>query len=328
MNEKILKEIITQVIKDYNKETMTGKASSFIITEAKCRNEKPFPVETSARHVHLSQEDVELLFGKGYTLTKKRDISQPGQYLCEERVNLIGPKGKIDRVAVLGPVREHTQIEISLTDSRLLGVKAPIRLSGDLAKSADLFIQADDKMICACESVIVAQNHLHLTCADAQSYDLEDGQKIKIKLDTIRPITFDDVIVRVSDKSKLSFHIDYDEGNACGFMDGNLGYICRENACSIHAADRSMNNILCCTNQSKSESSSITSLKLPESVSAAIDTNIVNKSTIIKGKLLTESMLYDALKEGANIVLIDSRAIVTPLARDYAKNHNIEIRFM
>lgn len=323
MNEKIIKEIITQVINDYNKEIMTGKGTS-LIEETKCRSENPVPVETSARHVHLSQEDLEMLFGKGYTLTKKKDISQPGQYLCEERVSLIGPKGKIDRVAVLGPVRKHTQIEISLTDSRLLGVKAPVRLSGDLANSADLFIQAGDKMICANKSVIVAQNHLHLSCEEARLYDLKDGQKIKIKMDTIRPITFDDVIVRVSDKAKLSFHIDYDEGNACGFVNGDLGYICRENACSIHTANRCMTS----TNYTANESKVISSMKSSESALTVTDTTISEKTIKIKGKLLTESMLYDALKEDASIVLVENKAIITPLAHDYAKHHNMKIRFM
>lgn len=311
MDEKTIKKIITQVIADYNKEIMTDKKNSFI-TETKCRQEEPVPVETSARHVHLSQKDVDRLFGVGYTLTKKKEISQPGQYLCEERVRLIGPKGTIDRVAVLGPTREHTQIEISLTDNKLFGIEAPIRISGDLENSASLFVQANDKMVCACESVIVAQNHLHLSFEEAQSYNLKDGQKIKIKMDTIRPITFDDVIVRVSKKAKLSFHIDYDEGNACGLVSGNLGYICRENDCSIHMTDR------CVTNAQYYGSY----------VANELNPTFCEKEIKIDGKLLTESMLYNALKEDANNILIDKKTIITPLAHDYVKNHNMKIRFI
>ncbi|WP_066829058.1 phosphate propanoyltransferase [Collinsella ihumii] len=164
------------------------------------------PVEISAKHVHLSQEHVEALFGPGYTLTPKRDLSQPGQFLCEERVTVIGPKGTFKNVAVLGPVRSRTQVELSATDARTLGVKAPLRLSGDLAGCPGVFIQAGDAMVRADESVMVAQNHIHMTPADAQRLGVHDGEVVSVRMDTERPLTFDHVLVRATDTSALAMH--------------------------------------------------------------------------------------------------------------------------
>lgn len=180
------------------------------------------PVEISARHVHLSKADKEALFGAGYTLTRKRDLSQPGQYLCEERVKLVTASGEIANVAVLGPERKQTQVELSLTDARILGLKPPIRLSGDLRNAADVMIIGPKGVITARGSVIVAKAHVHMTPEDARKYGVEHGQSVNIRIGTERSVTLNDVQVRVDKNFGLAVHIDYDEANAAQVSGGNI----------------------------------------------------------------------------------------------------------
>jgi len=172
-------------------------------------------VETSARHVHLSQEAIDTLFGKGYTLTNKKDLSQPGQFACEEKVEVIGPKGSL-KMSILGPARPASQVEISLSDARTLGVKAPVRESGDIAGTPGCTIKVGENVVEISEGVIVAKRHVHMTPADAAEIGVTDKQIVKVKLDTARPLIFDDVVVRVSEKFALAMHIDTDECNAAG----------------------------------------------------------------------------------------------------------------
>lgn len=174
-----------------------------------------FIVETSARHVHLSQEHLEALFGKGYVLTKKKDLSQPGQYACEERVTIVGPKKELKGVSILGPVRKATQVELSLTDARSIGVTAPVRESGDTAGSAPCKIVGPQGEIEITEGVIAAKRHIHATTEDAKNLGVENGQIVSVKIDTDgRSLVFGDVVVRVSDTYALAMHIDTDESNA------------------------------------------------------------------------------------------------------------------
>ena len=180
---------------------------------AEMTSSKRVPIEASARHVHLSQADVDLLFGKGHQLTPKRDLSQPGQYLCEERINLVGPNGSFHKVAVLGPVRPESQVEISRTDARVLGVKPPVRESGDIASSPGATLVGTKGVAHIKQGVIVARNHIHMTSADATRMNVEDKQLVSVKVDGIRPVTFHNVVVRVKDSFKLSMHIDFDEAN-------------------------------------------------------------------------------------------------------------------
>ena len=172
-------------------------------------------VETSARHVHLSQEAIDTLFGKGYNLTNKKDLSQPGQFACEEKVEVIGPKGSL-KMSILGPARPASQVEISLSDARTLGVKAPVRESGDIANTPGCTIKVGDNIVEISEGVIVAKRHIHMTTADAAELGVSDKEIVKVKLDTARPLIYDDVVVRVSDKFALAMHIDTDECNAAG----------------------------------------------------------------------------------------------------------------
>ena len=185
---------------------------------------KEILVETSARHVHLSQADLETLFGKDAKLTVKKDLSQPGQYACFERVTVVGPKKELAGVSILGPVRPATQVEISLTDARSIGVSAPIRESGDVAGSAGCKLVGPCGEVEIAEGVIVAKRHLHTTPEDAAKFGICDKQIIKVKIESEQRTTiFDDVVVRVSEKFATAMHIDTDESNAA--CAGSVGII-------------------------------------------------------------------------------------------------------
>ena len=176
-------------------------------------------VETSARHVHVSSEALEVLFGKGYQLTNKKDLSQPGQYACEEKVVVVGPKGSL-KMSILGPTRNATQVEISLTDARTIGVKAPIRESGDIAGSAGckLVNPETGAEYEIAEGVIVAKRHIHLTPEAAAELGVADKQIVSVKIESERTTVFGDTVIRVSDKFAPAMHIDTDEANAaCAF---------------------------------------------------------------------------------------------------------------
>ena len=172
-------------------------------------------VETSARHVHVTKEDLAVLFGEGYELTKKKDLSQPGQFACEERVAVVGPKSQFPAVSILGPERKQTQVEISASDARAIGVTAPVRESGDLAGSGACRIIGPKGEIEISEGVIIAKRHVHMTPEDAEEFGLKDKDVVSVKIDSPeRSLIFGDVVVRVSDSYALAMHIDTDESNA------------------------------------------------------------------------------------------------------------------
>ena len=177
--------------------------------------EKTVMVETSARHVHVTEETLEILFGKGYQLTKKKDLSQPGQLACEERVQVIGPKNSFPAVSILGPTRPADQVELSASDARSIGVAAPVRESGDIAGSGACKLVGPKGEVELKEGVIVAKRHIHMTPEDAENYGVKDKQVVSVKIDSPeRSLVFGDVVVRVSPKFKLAMHIDTDESNA------------------------------------------------------------------------------------------------------------------
>lgn len=176
-------------------------------------------VETSARHVHLSLEHIEVLFGKGATLTHKKDLSQPGQFACEERVTLRGPKSELKNVIVLGPARNKTQVEVSATDARALGVKGVLRESGDIEGTPGITLVGPCGEVTLEEGVIVAKRHIHMTEKDAEELGVSNGEIVWVKVDTNgRSTIFGDVVIRVKDSFALAMHIDTDESNAgsCG----------------------------------------------------------------------------------------------------------------
>ena len=175
-------------------------------------------VETSARHVHLSKEDLAKLFGEGAELTFKKALSQPGQFACEERVKLVGPKKEIANVIILGPVRPATQIELSYTDARTLGIDAPLRESGNVAGTPGLKLVGPAGEVDVAEGAIVAKRHIHMTPADAETYGVENGQIVSVKIESERSAVLGDVVVRVNPNFALAMHIDTDEANAaCAF---------------------------------------------------------------------------------------------------------------
>lgn len=182
-------------------------------------------MEASGRHVHLSRGHVDALFGVGYKLTPVKDLSQPGQFACKERVTLVGPKGELNNVVILGPERGESQVEISLTDAVTLGVTPPVRQSGDLAGTPGLTVRNGERMITLRYGLIAAQRHIHMTPEDAARWGVTDNQTVRLKTFTDRPVIFDAVAVRVSPKFRTVVHLDYDESNACGFKKGDRGMI-------------------------------------------------------------------------------------------------------
>lgn len=175
---------------------------------------KEVMVEISARHVHVSQKDLETLFGEGYKLTPKKDLSQPGQFACEEKVTIVGAKSQL-KASILGPVRPDTQVELSLTDARAIGVTAPIRESGDVAGSGACKIIGPCGEVELTQGVMAAKRHIHMTVADGEKFGIKDKQIVSVKINSDgRSLIFGDVVARVSDSYALAMHIDTDEANA------------------------------------------------------------------------------------------------------------------
>ena len=192
------------------------------LTDAVC-SQLFIELEASGRHVHLTKEQAQTLFGHG--LTPERLLSQPGQFLARERATVRGPKGEFRDVAVLGPERKEAQVEISMTDARALGIPAPVRLSGKVADTPGAVLSGPLGKVQLNQGVIVAKRHIHLTPESAANFGVEDGQTVKLKTFTRRPLIFEDVVGRVSDQFAPYAHLDYDEANACGFQKGDLGRI-------------------------------------------------------------------------------------------------------
>ena len=183
-------------------------------------------VETSARHVHLSQQDLETLFGEGYQLTNKKDLSQPGQFACTERVDVVGAKKTLAGVSILGPVRGKSQVELSLTDARSIGVDAPIRESGDIAGSGACRLVGPKGEVALEEGVIAAKRHIHMTPADAEAFGVKDKDVVSVRVESAgRSLVFGDTVVRVSPKVALAMHIDTDESNAGAVAPGTMGEV-------------------------------------------------------------------------------------------------------
>jgi len=180
-------------------------------------------LEASGRHVHVTKEQALTLFG--HPLTPKRPLSQPGQYLANERLTVIGPKGEFQKVAVLGPERKDAQVELSMTDARALGITAPVRLSGDTKDTPGAKLRGEQGEVTLSQGVIIAKRHIHMTPEDAKNMGVADKQTVKLQTYTTRPLIFDDVVVRVSPDFETYVHLDYDEANACGFQTGDLGRI-------------------------------------------------------------------------------------------------------
>ncbi len=265
---------------------------------------KPIPAEMSARHVHLTQEDLKTLFGTD-RMEHVRDLSQPGQFLSDCRVRLIGPKGMLDQVAVLGPVRGATQVEISATDARALGIQAPVRLSGELQDAAEIVIQAGSAVIVR-RAAIVARRHLHMTPADAAAFGVANGQCVSVRVLGSRPLILEDVPVRVSEKAGLALHVDTDEANAAGV--GKDCTCCIVGSCAPAS-------IPCSPAESACSPALAPGSPGPEACS------------VLPGKLITEHDIRLLHADGAKALCISRGQIITPLARDAAKAWGIHLTY-
>ena len=208
MDEQMIRTIVEQVLHQFS-----------VVSPAPDYGE--IPIAISARHVHLKYSDVEILFGKGYQLTEKKPLSQPGQFACHEQVMVVGPKGVLPSVRVLGPSRNLTQVEVSATDARTLGIQAPLRLSGNIDGSAPVTLVGPKGSLILTTGLIIAAAHIHMSPIDAHQFDVQDGEAVNIEVCSERPIIFSNVKIRVNERFRLEMHIDTDEGNAA--MLGSFG---------------------------------------------------------------------------------------------------------
>lgn len=211
-HQELLSEITRSVVEELKKHNLLDEPT---------RNEF-VPVSVSARHVHLQQEHVNQLFGEGYTLTKLKDISQPGQFACNEQVTIEGPKGQIEKVRILGPLRSQTQVEIARTDARKLGLTPPVRNSGNLAGSSPISIIGPKGKVVLQEGCIIADRHIHMTTKDAAQFGVRDKQKVSVLVDGEKAGIMGQVMIRVSDNYALDMHIDTDDANAFGLAGNEL----------------------------------------------------------------------------------------------------------
>lgn len=209
-SEKLIEEITKLVVKELNEHQLLHKSISYTHV----------PVSVSARHIHLQQEHVEVLFGAGYTLTKFKDISQPGQYACNEKVTIQGPKGLIEKVRVLGPVRIQTQVEVARSEARKLGIEPPVRNSGNIQGSAGFTIIGPKGSLSLSEGCIIADRHIHMSPSDALAFGVKNQQKVSVLVDGEKGGIMSHVTVRVNERYTLDMHIDTDDANAFGLKGG------------------------------------------------------------------------------------------------------------
>ena len=298
MNEEMMKELILKIMKelDFNKDSSILEASPDEKVQTGAFDDS-FQVEVSARHIHLSKEHLESLF-KDQEIGIKKELSQPGQYQADIRVTLIGPKGVLQNIAVLGPSRNNTQIELSLTDARVLGINPPVRDSGDTKGSAGVIISANGRAIELTEGVIIAKRHIHMTPKDAVLRGVKDKDLVKVRVEGDRPLIFDDVLVRVSDKYSLAMHIDFDEANAVGHRPDSRGRI-------VFDSER---------------------IKLENKPLSKEETSSELKECFIEKKLISEEMIKELVKSEPKIVNIPKASILTPLAVDFIKEKRIELK--
>ncbi|WP_147534359.1 phosphate propanoyltransferase [Bacillus marasmi] len=285
MDHPFLQTIIEQVVQQVKEKNNAGMRVNEV------------PIAVSARHVHLSEQHVSQLFGENYQLTVKKYLSQPNQFAAEETVTIAGPRGAIERVRILGPARGQTQVEVSLTDAIKLGCNPPIRQSGNLVGSSPVTIIGTKGSLYLQEGLIIAQPHIHTNPSDAKAFGVSDGDYVSVGVDTIRPITFERVLVRVSSSYITEMHIDTDEANAGWIQTGQLGRLIVNR---MHKQNPIHSPIIESVNDNK---------KLP----------------VFGGKVLSE---HDVQKHSGKAIAIQKSTIVTPLARETARNSGIKIEII
>ena len=276
------------------------------------------PVEVSAKHVHLTQEAVEQLFGAGAKLTPKRPLSQPGQYLCEERVSIVTAKGRMENVAVLGPVRPQVQTELSAMDCRVLGIKAPLKMSGDLDGAADVYLVGPKGIVDAKGSAIVAKAHIHMTPDDAKKAGVKDGQRVAVTLPGERSITLNNIICRVSASAGLAMHIDFDEANACMLPSGATARmtVCGDIVGS-GAAEKAQTAAAALNGSVRNN---------PNQQKAGQPAGMPQCEEIFDGKLITESIARQIAGRTRKLSL-QKGVILTPSAKDVFRYAGVELNW-
>lgn len=280
---------------------------------------KKILIEASGCHVHLTQAAIETLFGEGAALKKRRDLSQPGEYLSEQRVKLVTKDGCVENVAVLGPPRSSVQVELSKTDCRKLGLTAPVNLSGNLNGASGVMIIGSHGEMKANGSVIVARNHIHMRPQDAEEYGVHDGDKVRVEVESDRKVIFEDVPIRVSEKFAPAMHIDFDEANACGYRVGTEAFI-------LYGAP--------------SENRGVSAVDMEQLINEVVKnvcavlneepiSDIGCKDDIIREKLVTEKLAKALIHDCTCGTLCFAKGtIITPAARDIFKAGHKKIEIL
>lgn len=275
MDSELVQSIVEEVLQQMNKRA-PGLGSNEV------------PIGVSARHVHLSEHDLAVLFGAGYELRQKKELSQPKQFAAEETVMIAGPKGSIERVRILGPVRGNTQIEVSQTDAFKLGLRPPVRQSGNIEGSSPATIIGPKGSVHIKEGLIIAQAHIHMEPQDAERFGVSDGQYVKVRVGTERPVTFERVLIRVSPRYRLEMHIDTDEANAGLISTGQTGIVIVDG-------------------------SEVQAPVIP--VQPTVEKKVA--STLFENKLLTQA---DVQNSSSDVIRVKKLTIITPLATDTARD--------
>ena len=303
-----------------NDKELRAHVERVILSELAKIGEPYVPVMSSNRHCHLSQADVERLFGAGYRLTKMRDLVQPGQYACNERVTIETEKGKLT-LRVVGPARKETQVELSFTDAIKLGLRPPIRMSGELEGSPGCVLSNGDRRITIPKGVIVAARHLHMSPDDAQAFGLKDGDVVSLRVEGPRPATLENVLVRSGEAHRMEAHIDTDEANACALSDGQLCRVIRKDGdCGCAPANAGLAQAL----------GGMLTGQTPVAAAAPVVQAAPKRDTMLdisteSRRLITEDDVRRAALNGYKIIRYASDAILTPLARDTAYEKGIEL---
>lgn len=327
-----------------NQKELEGVVLRLVLTEVGRRGERFVPVTSSNRHVHLSQPDVERLFGAGYRLTRMRDLAQPGQYACNETVTMECPKGSTT-LRVVGPARKETQIELSYTDCFKLGVKPVLRMSGDTAGTPGCVLRNGDKQVAIDRGVIVAARHLHMAPTEAAAYGLKDGDVVALVVEGPRATTLDNLVVRSGEAHSLEAHIDKDEANACGLTDGELCRIvlrgeAKATGVSQKPAEPPMQAVVqTYVPATVSPAQPVVQTYVPAAISPAqaseLKTYVPQKTPEIRTTMLdlsaephcyiSEEDILAAERQKYKLIRHAADAIITPLARDAAAAKGISL---
>lgn len=276
MNQQLIEQIVGEVLGQLGKNPVQLP-------------ERAVPIAVSARHVHLQPDHVEVLFGAGYELTQRSELSQPGQFAANETVMIAGPKSSIERVRILGPVRKSTQVEVSFTDALKLGVRPPLRESGNIQGSAPITLIGPKGSVHIDEGLIIAQSHIHMAPSDAARFGVADGEYVTVEADGIRPVSFRNVRIRVNERYRLEMHIDTDEANAGFIAQGTIGRL-------VKAGDAAVQTPVGCTVEKQAVAKP--------------------KQLEFKKKLLSAEDIADIAE---NEIMVDKHTIVTALAKDTAR---------